>query len=99
MKNLDLQMNVGDSAFGAFKPYGQSLQVIDGVIDEELYDKISNGKLIAKADFNDEQKEAWNTIFDNYKELLESEDSYLGLAEYDEEKEDGTYDRAYIIIW
>ena len=95
MTTINVNNEINDSCFGVVDSASNSFNAFDGTTDEVTLNTIKNGKLVAKEDFNEDEQEAWNVIFDNYGPLLEDPSSYVGLSISDDDKDN----RYYYLIW
>ena len=95
MTTINVNNEINDSCFGVVDSASNRFNAFDGTTDEVTYNIIKNGKLIAKAEFGEDEQRAWDTIFDYYSSLLEDQSSYVGLSISD----DGEGNRYYYLIW
>ena len=96
MKKITGINNEKDEAIiGAVSSESNRFNVFCGGGDEIILRVIKEGRLVAKEDFNEEEEEAWNTIFDNYGSFLDEKSSYIGLSIDD----DRFGNRYYYLIW
>ena len=96
MKKITGINNEKDEAIiGVVSSESNKFNVFCGGGDEIILSVIKDGKLVAKEDFNEDEEEAWNTIFDNYGSFLDNQSSYIGLSISD----DRYGNRFYYLIW
>ena len=96
MKTItSINNEIDEAIIGAVSSESNKFNVFCGGGDEIIVSVIKEGRLVAKEDFNEEEKEAWNTIFDNYGSFLDNQSSYIGLSISD----DRYGNRFYYLIW
>ena len=96
MKTItSINNEIGEAIIGAVSSEGNRFNVFCGGGDEIILSVIKDGRLAAKEDFNEDEEEAWNVIFDNYGPFLDSQNSYIGLSISD----DRYGNRYYYLIW
>ena len=96
MKTItEVNNGINDAVVGVVSSESNRFDVFLGTTDETLLNIIKDGKLVAKEDFNKDEQEAWNAIFENYISLLEDPNLYEGLSISDDD--DGN--RYYYLIW
>lgn len=95
MTTINVNNEINDSYFGVVDSTSNRFNAFDGATDEVTLNTIKNGKLVAKAEFGEDEQRAWDTIFENYDSLLEDQSSYVGLS-ISNDDEDNRY---YYLIW
>ena len=96
MKSItSINNEIGDAVFGVVSSESNRFDAFDDTTDEILLSSIQNGKLVAKEDFDEDEREAWNVIFDNYGPFLDNQSLYVGLSISD----DRYGNRFYYLIW
>lgn len=94
-KITGINNEINEAIIGAVSSESNKFNVFCGGGDEIILSVIKEGRLVAKAEFDEDEQRAWDTIFENYSSLLEDQSSYIGLSISDD-----IYDnRFYYLIW
>ena len=67
MKTItSINNEIGEAVFGVVDSESNKFDAFCGGGNEIILSVIKEGRLVAKEDFNEDEEEAWNTIFDNF---------------------------------